>query len=164
MSWATLPAATVINRISNFWSPSPPPPPRLPTSEGKAPGRKLWNKKAEWKFPASWYPCGKDLTFHPRWACATRRGRWKIRERGPWLRGQNTGCGKQKVWWKTRALVEKAGSIWTWYPSGILQFWKLYVLRKIFEVMWSLYEIIHIWTAVVDELNWRMIIAVNFPI
>ena len=31
------------------------------------------------------------------------------------------------------------------------------------EMMWSIYEIIHFWTAVVDE-KWRMIIAVNFPI
>ena len=33
------------------------------------------------------------------------------------------------------------------------------------EMMWSLYEIIHIhvWTAVVDESE-KMIIAVNFPI
>ena len=34
---------------------------------------------------------------------------------------------------------------------------------NLLHIMWSIYEIIHFWTAVVDE-KWRMIIEVNFPI
>ena len=72
--------------------------------------------------------------------------------------------GEQKSSTKDRHLVEGFSQMsensFRWYRRIISKSlnWTDIIL------MWSLYEIIHIWTAVVHRWKWRMIIAVNFPI